>query len=360
LGSNVTGIRGRDLSKLVRKVRGRIGSGLYASDDFLPSTRDLAAEFGMSAETVRRGLKVLEEEGLLVGQPRSGFRVAGRRDVRSLKPVAFMTSYSDGLRDAQPATLALSLALQNGAAARGWSVQSVNCQGLNAGAIGEKLAASGCWGAVLDSKSADLYELLSGSGLPFVMAGAWTERVEVDLVLQDNYRGGFFAAEHLVSRGRKRIGWIGPIRTFPHCRERYAGATAALYEHGLSMAPEFRRDVFGRQSVEAARELLSGDARPDGLLAFSPMGIGSAKRAAEAAGLVIGRDLDVVGWVVNECYDLHYRSLFDPGCVPPAVTWSAREMADRALSLLAERSEDRERERVRLCVPAELRFEEEG
>jgi DNA-binding LacI/PurR family transcriptional regulator len=351
-------VRGRGLSQLVAQIREKIGSSHYSKGGFLPPTRQLAAEFGLSAETVRRGLKVLEKEGLLVGEPRSGFRIATERNARLLRPVAFVTSCEDDLSDAQPATWALSVAFQGKAAARGWSLLGVNCGGGAESAVAGQLAAANAWGVILDSRSSELYDAVMRSGLPVVMAGAWTEDTEVDIVLQDNYRGGFLAAEYLISRGRRRVGWIGPIHEFSHTRERFAGVCASLGRHGLEIAGDMRQEAVKDEIAAAARKLLAGEAHPDAILAFGPRPLAAIKDAAAGQGLVLGEDFDLVGWVVEEAYDLHYRTLFAPGQAPPAVTWSAGFMADRVLALLAERSEGLREESVRVCVPTRLKLPE--
>jgi DNA-binding GntR family transcriptional regulator len=52
--------------QLAAILRERIGSGEYPAGRRIPAIIELTAEFGLSAKTVRRGIKVLEDEGLVV------------------------------------------------------------------------------------------------------------------------------------------------------------------------------------------------------------------------------------------------------------------------------------------------------
>ena len=60
------------------RVRNAIASGRFAAGRFLPPVRELSAKYGVSPETIRRGLNTLEREGLVVAKARQGFRVAAR------------------------------------------------------------------------------------------------------------------------------------------------------------------------------------------------------------------------------------------------------------------------------------------
>jgi hypothetical protein len=104
--------------------------------------------------------------------------------------------------------------------------------------------------------------------------------------------------------------------------------------------------------------LLSRADRPEGILAFGQVGMAAVRQAAGELGLEFGGDLQAVGWMVDDCYGRYYRPMFAGGAVPPAVVWSAREMAERALGLLFERSQGLDCRPLRVCVAARLRFAE--
>ena len=352
----VTG--GRTLSVFLRRIRDEIDGGRYRHGDFLPSTRDLAERFDISPETARRGLKLLEGQGLLNSAGRAGFRVAGKQsgDARTNRPVAFISRLSPNRPESQPTLNAVFLAFQEAGARRGWPFLGAYGGDGGVEAIVEQLKTGNAWGAVLDTIDAELHEAIARTGLPVVMVNSWNEDSPLSAVLQDNYRGGYLAAAHLLRRGARRIAWIGPVNGFYHSRERFAGAGACLRDAGSHI--EDRDCVEAREMLDAAgvRPLLDRSDRPDGILAFGLMAVQAVRDAAAGLGLEIGRDLQLVSWVTEECYDQYYLPIFRGAAPAPAVVWSARDMVDRALSLLAEAADGRIAGSMRVCVPTMLRL----
>ncbi|MEU8356340.1 GntR family transcriptional regulator [Nonomuraea sp. NPDC048882] len=72
---------GRVYTQVANRLRERIRSGEFAPGQVLPSEAELCREFGVARNTVRRGLAILEEEGLLVTVPSKGRVVAGQEEV---------------------------------------------------------------------------------------------------------------------------------------------------------------------------------------------------------------------------------------------------------------------------------------
>ncbi|MEU8321177.1 winged helix-turn-helix domain-containing protein [Nonomuraea sp. NPDC048881] len=68
---------GRVYPQIADLVRERIRSGEFPPGGALPSEAKLCQVFGVARNTVRRGLAILEEEGLLVTVPSKGRVVAG-------------------------------------------------------------------------------------------------------------------------------------------------------------------------------------------------------------------------------------------------------------------------------------------
>ncbi len=67
------------------ELRTRIGTSFYPRDERIPSVEELAAEFDVSTITVRRAIRDLSLEGLLVGRQGRGVFVADKnRIVRSI------------------------------------------------------------------------------------------------------------------------------------------------------------------------------------------------------------------------------------------------------------------------------------
>jgi DNA-binding LacI/PurR family transcriptional regulator len=341
---------------LVEAVRGAITTGVYAPGQFVPSARELSGVHGVSAETVRRGLKLLEREGLLIAEPRQGFRVAVRPEgLKENVPIAYVTRHSPDLRNAQAANLAISSCLQQACSSRGWSTLGAHSGGGDAAEVVGKLRAARAWGVVLDSLDEELVDGVRGAGFPVVMVNSWVEDCDVDVVLQDNYRGGFQAAQHLVETGCERIAWLGPVGGDCHSRERYAGAVAGMRAAGRRLEADRVAETADGKALAAARDLLRGDDRPDGVIVLWKGVAKALKAAAHEMGLFVGRDLQAVGWTTEEFYDLEHRAVFAGGRIPAAVTWKAAGMAEAALDRLDEIRRNGRGEPRRILVPTRLR-----
>ncbi len=57
----------------------RIEQGLYRHGEKLPSVRSLSQEHGVSISTVQQAYQLLEQQQMIVPQPRSGYFVAPRK-----------------------------------------------------------------------------------------------------------------------------------------------------------------------------------------------------------------------------------------------------------------------------------------
>ncbi|MHC4915435.1 MAG: GntR family transcriptional regulator [Planctomycetota bacterium] len=347
---------GRAAAKLATYLRAEITAGRIPAGQFLRTERQLAAEHGIARMTVRRALKTLEAEGLVSAEPRHGYRVLARAtDPDRGFPVAYVLGAPAGAKTWDGLHGGILNSFQRAADVRGWSVLAVNSGERAQAEVMEQLGAARVAGVALDTIDRELIEMVRRAGMPAVMVDAWLEDAPFDLILQDNYRGAYLAAQHLVERGHKRIAWLGAVGSSGHSRERFAGAVAALVASGLELPPEMRCPAGDADSRQRARELLRRTDRPTGVLALW-RGI-SMELAAEAAaqGLVLGKDLDIVGWSPEEDYEDYRRRTGEHGPVPAAVLWSIDHMARMGISRLSERRRDLYLPPIRLSVPTRLR-----
>jgi LacI family repressor for deo operon, udp, cdd, tsx, nupC, and nupG len=345
---------GRAGAGVLEKVRRQISSGKLRSGIFLSSVRTLADEHDVGVRTVCRILKVLESEGLVAARPRRGYQVLARaNDPDRGCPIAYIIERTSRPETWDPFHSRLFTCLQEAASARGWSTLALGAGGLTAGELTDRLKCARSFGAVVDSDRAETVAAVKSAGLPCLMLEAWRDDAGIDAVLQNGHMGGGLAAKHLLSRGARRIAWFGmPPGNF-HAADRLGGALAALAEAGLSPEMKF---VTERPAMEdEARQMLSRPDRPDGVLALWQGYAMAVKRAADSLGLVLGRDLHLVGWCAEEILEDFYRPGFGAGRMPPTITWSIRAMAEAAMSRLAERRQTAGLAPMWLKVPVALR-----
>jgi DNA-binding LacI/PurR family transcriptional regulator len=352
---------GRTSAELAGSVRSGIVSGDYPVGSFLPSVRALSGEQGISRETARRALKSLEAEGLIVARRGNGYQVLSlANDPRTGCPMAYVTRFSD-LDSAEPLVRSLQNEFQRAAGQRGWSTLSVHLGDLSDEEMREQLHAARAWGLALDVLDERTLRLIEELDLPAVMVNAWHERAEFDCVLQDNYRGGYLAARHLIDAGCRSIGWVGPMGLNVHSRQRYAGATAALIESGMKLGVCGEMASLDEASaLRGARKVLGSPRRPEGVLCLWADAAAAAKKASDELGIRIERDYRMVAWSIDELWESRHLVTFAGGPIPPAITWKVSSMVETALQRLSERRDNPGLEPLRVSIPARLRFKSGG
>jgi DNA-binding LacI/PurR family transcriptional regulator len=346
---------GRAATALVTALRSRISEGRILAGQFLPTERELSAEHGLARMTVRRALRALERDGLVAIEPRHGCRVlSAYNDPRRGCPVAHVFSTASREEQLDPIHQHIHLALREVLAARGWSMLEVHMSGRPGTEVLEQLRTARAWGMIVDAADPKLLALIRESGMPAVLVDAWSEESPLDAVLQNSYQGGFLAAQHLLARGHRKIVWFGPVAESSFSRERFGGAAAAIGAAGLELPLAQRVDTEGGGAEALALKLLSRRDRPRAVLALWGGLTVILAATARKLGLVLGKDLDLVGWAIEEQYD-GYAAAFAGGPVPPTVVWSSSDMARMAVARLSDRMSNPKLPPMRIDVAARLR-----
>ena len=121
-------------------------------------------------------------------------------------------------------------------------------------------------------------------------------------VVIDNARGGELAAQHLLARGHRRIGFVGDHPDNPYgftsSRDRRRGFAAALERAGAALDPALERvGAHGREPAgELAEELLTLPDPPTAIFAASDLQAIGVLKAAEKLDVSVPDELAVIGF----------------------------------------------------------------
>jgi len=336
--------KSRAAQRVAGILREKICSGRFVQGDLLPPVRDLSVEHGVCSGTVSRAVRHLEEEGLLVAEPRRGYRVLPRTvNPMESGPLAFVFSDVCTVGSGQDNAFAqhLLVQFQRVAADQGWPVVMVSAQGRTAAGVFAQLIAARARGAIISMGTIDkeLLAVLAGAGIPAVLIDEFPVDIEVNTVFQDGCRGGILAAEQLAGEGCKRIGWIGPeVRgTDYQIADRLGGALGGLARQGLDLLEELRLEIpLGkpREAEELVAEYLARRGRPDGILALWQDATVALAAAATRLGIALGDDLRAVGWCTDEDLAAGFAEQRLGSARFALVTWSVRELVMTAAARL--------------------------
>ncbi len=141
----------------------------------------------------------------------------------------------------------------------------------------------------------DILATHSDGPIPIVVWGQWQHDQSYTTVGVDNVAGGRLAADHLLSRGRRRFGFIGNI-DLPEFAARYQGFSMVLPSSGVETVVVRPKNNSFEDGYDAAVELFERMPNVDGVFAGSDVIAISITRAARECGLKVPEDIGVIGF----------------------------------------------------------------
>ncbi|MEO5580194.1 MAG: substrate-binding domain-containing protein, partial [Gemmatimonadaceae bacterium] len=148
-------------------------------------------------------------------------------------------------------------------------------------------------------------------------------------VASDALGAGRQAAEHLLSLGHERFGFLGPATNVHAIRMRERGFVQAIGKRGFKVGSTALRRVpataVGGQA--GMRALLALESRPTAVFCTNDLVAAGALKVCSVDGVRVPRDMSIVG-----CDDIELASLLVPELTTVAIP--ARELGARAARLL--------------------------
>ena len=288
-------------------IRRQIASGAMPVGHQLQPHRELATSYGVSVVTINKALSGLVTEGLLTSRVGRGTFVADRPGAPDVAKRGDMIGFV--LRDvSSPFFSLVAHAAQQAADAAGYGLvfsSSSNQPNREEEQI-QRFCNLGVKGLLIVSMSrtyriSEPIKQLHDAGFPYVMV-SYTHGEEVPFVGLDLERAGYLATQHLISLGRRRIGYISD-RHGSLCGElRGQGYRRALGQFGVPFDPAFLFEypyegewndyrsgyAIGERVVELAH-------KPDAMFAFNDLGALGFQDALLDHGIRVPDDIALVG-----------------------------------------------------------------
>jgi len=195
--------------------------------------------------------------------------------------------------------------------------------------------------------------IFRGLDMPVVFLGSRTEEPNINYVVMDNAHAAFIATEHLIKKGHRRLAYIGrKIINFTSA-DRSKGFEMAIKKYNI---PKKDATIVLSDShkleggYRAAKRLLEGENPPTAIIAFSDYLAIGVMQAVEEKGLVVGRDVAVIGFD-----DIMFSSL--PKINMTTITPDKQDLGRKAVEIIVEDSENGSgpsRQRKAIMLPPKL------
>lgn len=196
-------------------------------------------------------------------------------------------------------------------------------------------------------------KMLRDLGLPFVVHGRISgEDAAYSWLDMDNRRAFRKATDHLLDLGHERIALLNGVKDMDFAHRREDGFLQAMAARGLSPLARHMRNAPMTEDFGFTETLafLEADNPPTAVLAASVLVAMGARRAIEAKGLCMGKDVSIV------THDDVLTYLPNHGTPPvfTATRSSVREAGEKALELLLKLIDDPACGPLQVLLEAEL------
>lgn len=228
---------------LYEKLKQQIQWNLRNGTEKLPSEEAICAQYGLSRQTVRQSLALLETDGLITRQKGSGTYITGLLSDPLANKIAILLP-----NDREYLYPALSFDIQQELKKSGFysQIYCTEYSFLEERNILEMLLADRSWRGViaegckttLPNPNQELYLKLLSRGTQLVFLQDNYNLPDSPCIREDSYTGGHRLTDELLMQGHTAIGGIF-MMDHRHGIERYQGYLSALYEAGQATTDEW-------------------------------------------------------------------------------------------------------------------------
>jgi DNA-binding LacI/PurR family transcriptional regulator len=282
---------------IAAELRRRRQSGEYSSGK-LPSERDLASEFSAHRNTVRRALDELEEGGV-IRRDKTGRRWA--TSVRGGGVLAFFVRRHENWA-APPIILqgVEKIAQEHGFRAHWFDGNNSFIHAKEPLPSAELMRAHGIEAALIWANmpyDVSLFRSLR-QAMPIVMMDRRVPGIETDFVGFDNLGAGRAITKHLLSQGRRKIGFVDDDPFLQPHQERMKGYFAAMGEAGLVRCSDwlFHCDGIMTESEMLKQYLLLNKNKVDAIICANDIVAAEIMVVMRGLGIQIPGDIAVTGF----------------------------------------------------------------
>ena len=187
-------------------------------------------------------------------------------------------------------------------------------------------------GAIIASAQLDepFVEELARGPIPFVLLERSNSGEHMAAVMANNRLGGMQAVNYLVSRGYRRIAFIGGLLSWASAHERQEGYRQGMIAAGLGdQISIFPGDWSLESGRHAALALLQSSSPPEAIFAANDVTAIGVLQVARELGLSVPKDLAVMG-----CDDFSTASLISPALT--TIHMPAYEIGQKAAELMLD------------------------
>lgn len=310
--------------KLMEDLKEQILSGEIQSGEKIPSENELASQYHVSRQTVRKALAILENSGYIYAEHGRGTFCSDLvRHTRTSKNIAVVTTYlSDYIFprliqgiDEVLTNHGYSIILKN---TRNSRKQEARCL--------EELLQKDIDGMIIEpSKSQiycrhmSLYKKLEEYQIPYVfIQGCFEQMSDKPQILMDDCKGGYLITKYLLSLGHRNIAGVFKADDTQGIN-RYKGYIKALCEEGVLCDPEkviwFYTEDRTIHPYDGICRMVEKNIPIDAVVCYNDQIAVEVIQALRSSGKRVPEDVSVTGYdnsLVADFQGLHITTIAHP------------------------------------------------
>jgi len=287
-----------------------IESGKYFPGERLPAERVLAEKYGVTRMTIRQAIKFLVEQGFLKVRHGSGTYVSDRKHSISQNDNKIIGVLVPDIQ--RGIMIDLIRGIEDEAIKAGYNTIICNTDNLwdKANVYVNQLVANGIKGAIFvpvqdiengekkEENNRQIIEKFYNNSTPVVLVDHDCKKVSADLIVSDNFSGGYEMTKHLINKGHRRIAVVYDFEE-TSILDRISGYKKALRDNDIEFDPNLIQKIKEYGFTESFSELIKlivGELNATAIFAMNDLLAADVYYHTGKLKIDIPKDVSVVGY----------------------------------------------------------------